>query len=315
MRVTSKKILITGGAGFIGSHLAERLIKEEHRVTIIDNFISGNKENLKGLKVEIIKADIIDKLKLPNFDQIYHLASLASPVFFQKYPIETALTNSIGTYHLLVEAKKHKSRILFASSSEIYGNPLEHPQKEEYWGNVNPIGPRACYDESKRLGETLMTDFHREYGLETRIARIFNTYGPLMSQSDGRVISNFITQALEDEPITIFGEGKQTRSFCYISDTAEGLIRLMNSDYQEPVNLGNPDEITTLELAEKIKELTNSKSKIVFKELPKDDPERRRPDISKAKNILNWEPKVSLEDGLKITIDWFKNRLEKTEKV
>lgn len=309
MKNNKKKILITGGAGFIGSHLAEKLVKEGHEVTVIDNFSSGNKENLKSLDVNIINHNIIDKLTLSGFDQIYHLASLASPVYYQRNPVETALSNSVGTYNLLVEAQRHKSRILFTSTSEIYGNPLQHPQKEEYWGNVNLIGPRACYDESKRLGETLMMDFHREYETETRIARVFNTYGPKMGMDDGRVIPNFITQALKNEPITIFGDGKQTRSFCYVSDTVEGLIRLMNSDYSNPVNLGNPQEITILELAEKIKALINSKSKIIFKKIPQDDPMRRCPDISLAKKILTWEPKVNLEEGLKETIEYFKKKI------
>ena len=304
------RILITGGAGFIGSHLVEKLVNNDHKVTIIDNFSSGCIENIKNLDVNIIYHNIIDKLTLSGFDQIYHLASLASPIYYQKNPVETALSNSIGTYNLLTEAQKHKSRILFASTSEIYGNPLQHPQKEEYLGNVNPIGVRACYDESKRLGETLMIDFHREYGVETRIARIFNTYGPKMNLNDGRVIPNFIKQALKNEPITIYGDGKQTRSFCYISDTIEGLIKLMNSDYIGPINIGNPNEITILKLAEKIIELTNSKSEIVFKELPVDDPVRRCPDITKAKKILGWEPKISLEEGLIKTIEWFKKILE-----
>lgn len=303
------KILVSGGAGFIGSHLVERLIEKGNGVTVIDNLSSGSKENIKGLPVNIIYHNIIDKITLSEFDQIYHLASLASPVFYQRNPVETALSNSVGTYNLLVEAQKHKSRILFTSTSEIYGNPLEHPQKEEYWGNVNSIGLRSCYDESKRLGETLMMDFHREYGVETRIARIFNTYGSKISIRDGRVISNFITQALKDKPITVFGDGSQTRTFCYVSDTVEGLIRLMNSDYAGPINIGNPQEITILDLAKKIKQLTNSKSEIIFKDLPKDDPVRRKPDIEKAKQILKWEPKVDLEEGLKRTIDYFKQKL------
>jgi len=306
------RILVTGGAGFIGSHLVERLVSEGNDVTIIDNFSSGSMENIKNLNVNIIYHNIIDKITLSGFDQIYHLASLASPVYYQKNPVETALSNSVGTYNLLIEAQKHKSRILFASTSEVYGNPLEHPQKEEYWGNVNPIGVRACYDESKRLGETLMIDFNREYGVETRIARIFNTYGPRMNLNDGRVIPNFIKQALKNEPITVYGDGKQTRSFCYVSDTVEGLIKLMNSNYVGPINIGNPREITILELAEKIIELTDSKSEIIFKELPEDDPVRRCPDITKAKEILGWEPKVSLEEGLIKTIEWFKNILKKT---
>jgi len=306
------RILVTGGAGFIGSHLVEKLVNEGNNVAVIDNFSSGSIENIKNLNVNIIYHNIIDKITLSGFDQIYHLASLASPVYYQKNPVETALSNSVGTYNLLIEAQKHKSRILFASTSEVYGNPLQHPQKEEYWGNVNSTGVRACYDESKRLGETLMMDFHREYGVETRIVRIFNTYGPRMNLNDGRVIPNFIKQALKNEPLTVYGDGKQTRSFCYISDTVEGLIKLMNSNYIGPINIGNPREITILELAEKIIELTDSKSEIIFKELPEDDPVRRCPDITKAKEILGWEPKIGLEEGLTKTIEWFKNILKKT---
>ncbi|WP_456324758.1 UDP-glucuronic acid decarboxylase family protein [Desulfonauticus submarinus] len=301
----NKKILVVGGAGFIGSHLVEKLLKQGNEVVVLDNFSSGRPENLKGLDVRVIYHDIIDKITLSGFDQIYHLASLASPVFYQKYPVETALSNSVGTYNLLVEAQKHKSRILFTSTSEIYGDPLEHPQKETYWGNVNSIGIRSCYDESKRLGETLMMDFYREYGVEIRIARIFNTYGPRMRSDDGRVIPNFINQALTNKPITIYGTGRQTRSFCYVDDLVEGLIRLMNSDYVGPVNLGNPKEMTVLELAQMIKKLTNSKSKIVFKKLPKDDPTKRRPNINVAKKILKWRPKKDLKGGLKETIKYF----------
>ena len=305
----NKKILIVGGAGFIGSHLVEKLLKQGNEVVVLDNFSSGKADNLKGLNVRIIYHDIIDKITLSGFDQIYHLASLASPVFYQKYPVETALSNSVGTYNLLVEAQKHKSRILFASTSEVYGNPLEHPQKETYWGNVNPNGVRSCYDESKRLGETLMMDFYREYGVEVRIARIFNTYGPRMRADDGRVIPNFINQALKNEPITIYGDGKQTRSFCYIDDLVEGLIRLMDSSYVGPVNLGNPKERSILNLAQLIKKITKSKSKIVFKKLPKDDPVRRKPDISLARKILKWQPKISFEEGIKKTIEYFKGVL------
>jgi len=303
------RILVTGGAGFIGSHLVEKLVNEGNNVAVIDNFSSGSIENIKNLNVNIIYHNIIDKITLSGFDQIYHLASLASPVYYQKNPVETALSNSVGTYNLLIEAQKHKSRILFASTSEIYGNPLQHPQKEEYWGNVNSTGVRSCYDESKRLGETLMMDFHREYGVETRIVRIFNTYGPRMNLNDGRVIPNFIKQALKNESITVYGDGKQTRSFCYVSDTVEGLIKLMNSNYVGPINIGNPREITILELAEKIIELTDSKSEIIFKELPEDDPVRRCPDITKAKEILGWGPKVGLDEGLTKTIEWFKKFL------
>lgn len=308
------KILVTGGAGFIGAHIVEALIETGNEVTIMDNFSSGNKRNLSSISavnnLNILRHDVVDKIALPGFDQIYHLACLASPVFYQKNPIETALSNSVGTYNLLVQSKEHKTKILFASTSEVYGNPLQHPQQENYWGNVNPNGIRSCYDESKRFGESLIMDFHRKYGVETRIARIFNTYGPKMNLNDGRVIPNFIPQALKNHPITVYGDGKQTRSFCYVSDTIQGLVRLMNSEFFEPVNIGNPNEITIMELTEKIKELTDSKSEIVFKQLPEDDPVRRCPDISRAKQVLSWEPRVSLEEGLKRTIDWFKRELQ-----
>ncbi len=302
-----KKILIVGGAGFIGSHLAEKLLREKNEVVVLDNFSSGRTKNLENLNIRIIYHDIIDRITLSGFDEIYHLASLASPVFYQKYPVETALSNSIGTYNLLIEAQKHKSKILFTSTSEIYGNPLEHPQKETYWGNVNSIGTRSCYDESKRLGETLMMDFHREYNVQVRIARIFNTYGPRMRPDDGRVIPNFINQALSNKPITIYGSGKQTRSFCYVDDLVEGLIKLMNSNHVGPINLGNPKEITILELAKTIKRLTNSTSKVIFKKLPKDDPTRRKPDIMLAKKVLNWKPKMPFLNGIKKTINYFRN--------
>ncbi|RLG14985.1 MAG: SDR family NAD-dependent epimerase/dehydratase [Candidatus Nanohalarchaeota archaeon] len=300
------KILVAGGAGFIGCHLVKRLIEDGNKVTVIDNFSSGRMENIKGQDINIINHNIIDKITLSGFDQIYHLASLASPVFYQKNPVETALSNSVGTYNLLNEAQKHKSRILFTSTSEIYGDPKEHPQKEEYWGNVNSIGIRSCYDESKRLGETLMMDFNREYGVETRIARIFNTYGPKMSPDDGRVVSNFINQALKNIPITIYGDGKQTRSFCYIADTVDGLIKLMNSDYTEPVNIGNPEEMTMLELAERVIKITHSQSKIIYSALPKDDPVRRCPYIMKAKKILKWEPEIGINEGLEKTTEHFR---------
>ncbi|MFC2050552.1 UDP-glucuronic acid decarboxylase family protein [Chloroflexota bacterium] len=307
------KILVTGGAGFIGVHLVEALLNTRNEVTVVDNFSSGNKQNLKlssGMdRLNILHRDIIEKIMLTGFEQIYHLASLASPVFYQKDPIGTALSNSVGTYNMLVQASKNKSRILFASTSEVYGNPLQHPQQETYWGNVNPNGIRSCYDESKRFGESLMMDFYRQHGVETRIARIFNTYGPKMNPNDGRVIPNFIYQALMSEPITIYGDGKQTRSFCYASDIVRGLISLMGSDYVAPVNLGNPSERTILELAETIKDLTDSKSEIIFKKLPADDPVRRCPDINRAREVLLWEPRVNLVEGLKRTIDWFKKEL------
>lgn len=300
------KILVTGGAGFIGSHLVKRLINEGHKVTVIDNLSSGNRDNLTGLDIEFIKHDVIQPLELPGFDQIFHLASLASPIFYQKTPVETALSNSVGTYNLLMQAKKHGSRFLFSSTSEIYGDPLEHPQKESYWGNVNPNGPRSCYDESKRLGETLTMDFHRQFKVPTHIVRIFNTYGPNMGKDDGRVISNFISQALSGRDITIYGDGTQTRSFCYVSDTVDGLIKLMNSSFVEPVNIGNPNELKVGEIARKIITLTNSKSKIIYQKLPQDDPRQRCPDISRAKEILNWTPNIGLDEGLLKTIAWHK---------
>lgn len=308
------KILVTGGAGFIGSHLVKTLLDSGNEVTAMDNLSSGSTQNLESYmekdKLVIHLHDVVDKIALPGFDQIYHLASLASPVFYQKDPIATALSNSAGTYNLLVQARKNKAKILFTSTSEVYGNPLQHPQRESYWGNVNPHGIRSCYDESKRFGESLMMDFHRQYGVETRIARIFNTYGPGMNSNDGRVIPNFIVQALTDRPITVYGDGKQTRSFCYVSDMVRGLVSLMASDFTEPVNIGNPVEITVLELVEEILKLSGSKSGIVFAELPEDDPQRRCPDISRAMQVLSWEPSVSLEEGLKETIGWFKRELK-----
>jgi nucleoside-diphosphate-sugar epimerase len=312
------KILVTGGAGFIGSHLVKTLLDLGDNITVIDNLSSGTRRNLlsgvEARNFNFLFQDVVDKVELPRFDQIYHLASLASPVFYQKDPIGTSLSNSAGTYNLLIQSQESKSKILFASTSEVYGNPLQHPQRESYWGNVNPNGIRSCYDESKRFGESLMMDFHRKYGVETRIARIFNTYGPGMNLNDGRVVPNFILQALTDRPITVYGDGKQTRSFCYVSDTVRGLVSLINSCFVEPVNIGNPVEITILELVEKIKELTGSKSEIVFKPLPEDDPQSRCPDIRRAKQVLSWEPCVSLEEGLKRTIDWFKQRLKVGER-
>lgn len=309
------KILVTGGVGFIGSHLAKTLLDLGNEVTALDNISSGNTHSLEShVKLDnltILLHDVVDKIALSRFDQIYHLASLASPVFYQKDPIGTALSNSAGTYNLLVQARANKSKILFASTSEVYGDPLQHPQRESYWGNVNPHGIRSCYDESKRFGESLMMDFHRQYGVETKIARIFNTYGPGMNSNDGRVVPNFILQALTDCPITIYGNGKQTRSFCYVTDTVQGLVSLMGSDFVEPVNIGNPNEITILELVEIIKRLSLSKSEIVFTHLPQDDPLRRCPDITRAKQVLAWEPQVSLEEGLKRTIEWFKRELKK----
>jgi UDP-glucuronate decarboxylase len=309
-----KRVLVTGGAGFIGSHLCERLLQEGHEVICVDNFYTGTKDNIKHLinnpYFEIIRHDITFPLYV-EVDEIYHLACPASPVHYQKDPVFTIKTAVHGTINMLGLAKRTGAKILLASTSEVYGDPEVHPQPEEYRGNVNPIGPRACYDEGKRCAETLFFDYHRHHKVKIKIARIFNTYGPRMQINDGRVISNFIVQALKGEDITVYGDGSQTRSFCYIDDMIEGLIRLMNTpdEVTGPINLGNPKETSILELAQKIIQLTGSNSKIVFKPLPQDDPRRRCPDITKAKLILNWEPKVSLEEGLKTTIEYFKLKL------
>ena len=305
-----KTILITGGAGFLGSHLCDALIKE-NKVICVDNFFTGNKNNVKHLmdnhNFKCIEHDIIEPLFIDDekIDQIYNLACPASPVHYQFNAIRTIKANVLGTINMLGLAKKHKARILQASTSEVYGDPLEHPQKESYRGNVNPIGIRACYDEGKRVAETLMFDYHRQNKVDIRVIRIFNTYGPRMAKDDGRVVSNFIMQALKGKDITIYGDGKQTRSFCYVSNLIEGIVKMMNQDYIGPVNLGNPKEFTILELAEKVIKLTGSKSKIVFKPLPEDDPMQRRPDITLAKEKLGWEPKIELEEGLKEAIEYF----------
>jgi UDP-glucuronate decarboxylase len=308
------RILVTGGAGFIGSHLVEFLLKEGHEVLCLDNYFTGSKENLLHLRdqprLEMIRHDVVEPVML-EIDQIYHLACPASPVHYQYNPVKTIKTNVLGTLHMLGLAKRVKARILLASTSEIYGDPLEHPQREEYWGNVNCLGPRSCYDEGKRVAETLMMDYHRQNRVDIRIARIFNTYGPRMALNDGRVVSNFIVQALSGQDITIYGEGRQTRSFCYVSDLVAGLVGLMNCEEQtEPVNLGNPEEFTILELAHKVLALTQSASTLVHKPLPADDPVRRRPDISRAKDKLGWQPKVLLEEGLKATIPYFAAKLK-----
>lgn len=318
-------ILVTGGAGFIGSHLCEYLLTKGHKVICVDNLFTGSRENIKhspaNKNFQFIEHDIIDPLFLDEkkIDQIYNLACPASPIHYQSNSIRTIKTNTLGVINMLGLAKKHKARILQASTSEIYGDPLEHPQKETYRGNVNPIGPRACYDEGKRVAETLFFDYHRQNGVDIRVARIFNTYGPKMSKDDGRVVSNFIIQALRGEDITIYGNGKQTRSFCYISDLVEGLYKLMNAEnFIGPVNLGNPDEFTILELAEKIialveksrpegARLAQRAAKIVLKPLPEDDPRQRKPDIALAKKTLGWEPKVKLQDGLQATIRYFQS--------
>ncbi len=307
-------ILVTGGAGFIGSHLTDALIKG-NKIFCVDNISSGNCKNVEHLmdnaNFKFIEHDVKNPLAVREpIDQIYHLASRASPVDFKKYPVDILLSNSFGTYNMLKLAKEKKARMLFTSTSEVYGDPLEHPQKETYNGNVNCINERSCYDESKRFGEALCMAFYREHKVDVRIARIFNTYGPRIKINDGRVMPNFIDQALNNKPLTVYGDGKQTRSFCYVSDMVDGLIKLMNSKFvAEPFNLGNPNEMTILELAKHIIRLTNSDSEIVFKPLPPGDPSKRKPDISKAKKTLNWEPKVGLEEGLKRTIDYFKNMM------
>lgn len=306
------RILITGGAGFIGSHLTDRLMKEGHEVICIDNFYTGRKQNLlKWLdnpKFEIIRHDITEPIRL-EVDQVYHLACPASPVHYQYNPIKTVKTNVIGTLNMLGLAKRVKARFLLASTSEVYGDPEVHPQTEDYRGNVNPIGIRSCYDEGKRIAETLAFDYHRENNVDIRVARIFNTYGPRMLENDGRVVSNFVVQALQGIPLTVYGEGKQTRSFCYVSDLVDGLIKLMNGEYIGPVNLGNPDEYTILELAQAVQNLINPNAEIKFEPLPADDPRRRRPDITMAKTWLNWDPTIPLQEGLKLTVDNFRERM------
>ena len=308
-----KTILVTGGAGFIGSHLCEALLKQGHYVICLDNFFTGRKENIKHLmdfdNFELIRHDIIDPIKL-EVDEIYNLACPASPFHYQYNPIKTIKTSFLGTMNMLGLAKRVKAKILQASTSEVYGDPLVHPQPESYRGNVNPIGPRACYDEGKRAAETLCFDYHRQHKVDIRVVRIFNTYGPNMQINDGRVVSNFIVQALKNEDITVYGDGKQTRSFCYVSDLVRGMIDFMNQEqHLGPVNLGNDGEFTILELAEKVIQLTHSKSKITFKPLPEDDPLQRKPDLSLARKLINYEPKIKLEEGLIKTIEYFKKRL------
>jgi UDP-glucuronate decarboxylase len=309
-----KRILVTGGAGFLGSHLCKRLISEGNEVLCLDNFYSGSKDNIVDLLnnpyFEIIRHDVTFPIYI-EVDQIYNLACPASPVFYQKYPIQTTKTNVSGAINVLGLAKRLKIPVLQASTSEIYGDPNIHPQTEDYWGNVNCTGIRSCYDEGKRCAETLFFDYHRELGLDIRVARIFNTYGPNMAINDGRVVSNFIVQALNNVDITIYGEGTQTRSLCYVDDLINGFINLMNTPgLHEPINLGNPIEMTIIDIAKSIINLTNSKSKLSFLPLPQDDPLQRCPDISKARNLLNWEPKIDQESGLKKTIDYFRNKLE-----
>lgn len=309
-----KRVLVTGGAGFIGSHLCERLLKDGYEVICMDNLFTGQKDNIRHLMdnpyFEFIRQDVLEDIYV-ECDQIYNLACPASPIHYQYDPIKTIKTSFIGALHALGLAKRCKARILQASTSEVYGDPEVHPQTEDYWGHVNPHGIRSCYDEGKRAAETLFFDYHRQHGVDIKVVRIFNTYGPNMRGDDGRVVSNFIVQALKGEDITIYGDGSQTRSFCYVDDLVDALIKMMNSrdGFTGPVNLGNPGEFTMLELAKKVIELTGSKSKIIYLPLPQDDPTQRKPDISLAKKELDWAPSVNLEQGLIKTIEYFKKTL------
>ncbi|HEY9745312.1 MAG TPA: UDP-glucuronic acid decarboxylase family protein [Oculatellaceae cyanobacterium] len=312
-----KRILVTGGAGFIGSHLVERLLNQGHEVICLDNFFTGSKGNIRHLLdnkyLEVIRHDVIQPI-LVEVDEIYNLACPASPVHYQYNPVKTVKTNVMGMINMLGLAKRTKAKIFQASTSEVYGDPEQHPQTESYWGHVNPVGIRSCYDEGKRIAETLCMDYHRQHGLQVKIARIFNTYGPRMAINDGRVVSNFIVQALQNKPITVYGEGRQTRSFCYVDDLVDGFLKLMEQTedgFTGPVNLGNPGEFTIMELAEKVIELTGSSSKIERLPLPPDDPTQRRPDITLAKQKLGWEPTIPLETGLKKTIAYFETELSR----
>jgi UDP-glucuronate decarboxylase len=308
-----RRVLVTGGAGFIGSHLCERLIAAGDEVICLDNFFTGRRENLSAIidhpRFELVRHDIVEPILL-EVDRIYNLACPASPVHFQSNPVKTVKTNVLGALHVLGMAKRVGARVLQASTSEVYGDPEVHPQPESYWGNVNPVGLRSCYDEGKRVAETLVYDYQRQHDLEVRVARIFNTYGPRLLRDDGRVVASFIVKALAGEPIVVYGTGSHTRSFCYVDDMVDGLIALMESDCSEPVNLGNPSELTIGELAHRVIALTGSQSQVVFGELPADDPKRRQPDISRAKATLGWSPRIGLDDGLERTVDYFANNGE-----
>ena len=309
--MAKKRIAVTGGAGFLGSHLCERLLADEHDVVCLDNFFTGTRKNVEHLlwhpRFEVVRHDVVQPIVI-EVDQIYHLACPASPVHYQKNPVRTIRTAVQGTLHMLDMAREVGARILIASTSEVYGDPREHPQRETYWGHVNPIGPRACYDEGKRCAEALTVSYKQQYGIETRIARIFNTYGPRMHPNDGRVVSNFIVQALRGDPITIYGDGQQTRSFCFVDDMVDALVRLMNTPEDPgPINFGNPREITVLELAKTTIELVGSPSRLQQEPLPADDPVRRKPDILKAEQILSWRPSVPIKEGLTRTIGYFKS--------
>lgn len=311
-------ILITGGAGFIGSHLCRRLHRQGNKIVCVDNFITGTKENIKELiknkKFKLIEHDISQPLKIKEkLDWVMHFASPASPKDYLQYPIKTLKVGTLGTHNCLGIAKAHKAKFFLASTSEVYGDPQVSPQPEEYWGNVNPIGPRSCYDEAKRAAEALTFAYYRQHEIDIHVIRIFNTYGPYMRIEDGRVVSNFIYQALAKRELTVYGKGNQTRSFCYVGDLIEGIIKYMKVNYPGPINLGTPFEFTILELAKEVLRLTGSSSKIKFLALPEDDPKQRRPDAAKAKKLLNWQPKITLEEGLKKTIPWFKDKLKVKE--
>ena len=310
-----KNVLVTGGAGFIGSHVCEALLERGYRVFCLDNLLTGRERNLEELfsspDFEFIKGDVSKEINFSSsLHFVLHLASPASPKDYLRFPVETLMAGSLGTLHTLNLAREKKATFLLASTSEVYGDPQVNPQPEDYWGNVNPVGPRGVYDEAKRFSEAMTMSFYRHYGVNTRIVRIFNTYGPRMRETDGRVIPTFILQALKNQPLTVYGNGTQTRSFCYISDLVEGIIKLLEKDYHLPVNLGNPEEIRVIDLAKKIVELTESKSDISFSPLPQDDPRKRCPDIRRAREILGWEPKVSLEEGLRITIQYFRKFIQ-----
>ena len=309
------RVLVTGGAGFIGSHLCDRLLADGHHVVCLDNFFTGRKENIEHLleyrEFEVMRHDVTEPVFL-EVEQIYNLACPASPIHYQYNPVKTVKSNVMGTINMLVLAKRVHARVLQASTSEVYGDPTVHPQTEDYWGNVNPIGPRSCYDEGKRVAETLMMDYHRQDRVDTRIARIFNTYGTRMQEGDGRVVSNFIVQALRGRELTIYGEGTQTRSFCYVDDLVEGLVRLMNSEgVHEPVNLGNPVEFTIRELAEQVTQIVGGEARITYRPLPQDDPTQRQPNITRARTWLGWEPRVPLAEGLARTVAYFRERIDR----
>ncbi len=312
------RIVVTGGAGFLGSHLCERLLMEGHEVICLDNFFTGRRENVFHLldnpRFELLRHDVIEPILL-EVDQIYNLACPASPIHYQYNPVKTVKTSVMGTINMLGLAKRVRARILQASTSEIYGDPEIHPQPESYWGNVNPIGIRSCYDESKRLAETLMMDYHRQNGVDIRIARIFNTYGPRMLENDGRVVSNFIVQALRGDELTLYGTGEQTRSFCYVDDLIEGFVRLMNTEgVHDPVNLGNPGEFTIRELADEVARACGREVRVKYQPLPQDDPQQRKPDITRARTLLGWEPRIPLSEGLKLTVAYFENQVAGREK-